>query len=214
MDDNYYFRVISLGADCAVAGSLREIGYKECSYCFDWTVTTLDFVIDCFNTKFKIFENLFEKCEVSGNKSLKYNNSIYFYHEVKKVSNALKEKYIKRSKRLHDLLSETKENILFIRKGENNTIKDVQELKNAIIHNYPNLKFKILLLNNIKQDNVVDNHIIHKYWSQSCFIKYNEKKDIWYYESKKTHSKSYDCVYQELKKINSEKFEQPKHRDA
>ena len=108
----------------------------------------------------------------------------------------------------------TKENILLIRKGENNTIKDDQELKNAIIHNYPNLKFKILLLNNIKQDNVVDNHIIHKYWSQSCFIKYNEKKDIWYYESKKTHSKSYDCVYQELKKINSEKFEQPKHRDA
>ena len=51
MDDNYYFRVISLGADCVVAGSLRKCGYKECSYCFDWNITTLDFII--YSVKFE-----------------------------------------------------------------------------------------------------------------------------------------------------------------
>ena len=48
-DDNYYFRVISLGGDCGVAGSLRHIGYKEQSYCFDWAVTKLNFIVDSLN---------------------------------------------------------------------------------------------------------------------------------------------------------------------
>ena len=211
MDDNYYFRVISLGDDCVVAGSLRRFGYKECSYCFDWNITTLNFIIDCFNTKFSIFENLFENCKVSGNSRLKYNDSIYFYHEAKVVSNELKEKYKKRSKRLHSFLNETKEKILFIRKAKDDTIKDVQKLKNAIIHNYPNLKFKILLLNNIKQDNESDNLIIHKFCHKKNFIHYDKCKDICIHSN---HKKSFDCVCDELKKINSEKFEQPKNREA
>jgi len=210
MDDNYYFRVISLGADCVVAGSLRRFGYKECSYCFDWNINTLDFIIDCFNTKFSIFENLFEHCKVSGNSRLKYNDGIYFYHDVNVVSNELKEKYKRRSKRLHSFLNETKERILFIRKGKDDTIKDVQKLKQAIINNYPDLKFKILLLNNIKEDNESDNLIIHKFHEYKNFLKYDKDKDIYGHYN---HKKSFAIVCDELKKINSVKFKQPKNRE-
>lgn len=210
MDDNYYFRVISLGGDCGVAGSLRIFGYKECSYCFDWNITTLNFIIDCFNTKFGIFENLFENCKVSGNNKLKYNDNIYFYHDVKVVSNELKEKYKKRSKRLHSFLNETKEKILFIRKRKDDAIKDVQQLKQAIINNYPNLKFKILLLNNIKEVNESDNLIIHKFYDKEYFLNYDKNKDIYNHLNQK---KAYNCVCNELKNINSVKFKQPKHRE-
>jgi hypothetical protein len=37
--NEYYHRIIPLGGDCSVAGSLRKIGYKETTYGFDWTVT-------------------------------------------------------------------------------------------------------------------------------------------------------------------------------
>ena len=206
--EQYYYRVISLGGDCGAAGSLRKIGYKEVSYCFDWTVTELNFIIDCFNSKFKIFENLFEKCSMTGNSKLKYNNSIYFYHDDNVVSKELKQKYIKRSERLHKLCEICKKQILFIRKGKNDTIENVQKLKKAIMNNYPNLKFKILLLNNIKENHYLDQHIIHKYYDNDCFL-YCEK-DIHYHINSK---KSYDCVYNELKKIKSEKFKQPPYRD-
>jgi hypothetical protein len=150
--EQYYYRIIPIGSDCGVAGSLRKIGYKEASYCFDWMVTKLNFIIDSFNSKFKNFETLFEKCETSGNSYLKCNNNVYFYHDDKTVTNALKQKYIKRSKRLHELCKNCKKEILFIRKaagaggggGGDDTIEDVLKLKEAIIHNYPDLKFKIL----------------------------------------------------------------------
>ena len=207
----YYYRVISLGGECSVSGSLRKIGYKKKSYCFDWTVTKLNFITECFTSQFKIFENLFEKCEKSGKEDLlKYNNSVYFYHDDKIVSNALKQKYIDRSKRLHEFCKNCRKNILFIRKGKNDKIENVQKLKEAIIHNYPDLKFKILLLNNIKKYHYLDEHIIHKYYDEEYFLRYDKKRDIYHHSNPK---KAYQCVYNELKKIKSEKFRQPPHRD-
>jgi hypothetical protein len=209
---NDYYRIIPLGGDCGVAGSLRKIGYKEKSYCFDWVVSNLDFIIESFETEFKIFENLFLNCKKSGNGKLKYNNSIYFYHDDNTVSDNLKNKYINRSKRLHTLLSEIKEKkILFIRKGKNNSVKDVTKLKNIIINNYPDLKFKILLVNNIRDNSYSDEHIIHKYYSEDCFLTYCETEDIYRHSNTE---KAYQCIYDELKNINTEKFIQPSYRDA
>ena len=209
--NQYYYRVISLGGDCSVAGSIRKSEYKESSYPFDWTVSKLTFIIDCFNSKFKIFENLFSKCEKSGNGKLKYNNSVYFYHDDHNVSNALKQKYINRAKKLQTLLNETRKNILFIRKGKTDTIKDILKLKEAIIYNYPNLQFRILFLNNIvNSDNYLDENIIYKYSDKECFLYYNRSTDIYKHSNSK---KSYKSVYNELKTIKSEKFIQPPHRD-
>ena len=48
---------------------------------------------------------------------------------------------------------------------------DIINLKNIIIENYPNLNFKILLINNINNKNVNDDErIIHKYKSNKGFI--------------------------------------------
>ena len=204
----YFDRIISLGMDCGVAGSLRNIGYKDFSYPFDWNVTTLKFIINSFNSKFKNFENIFDKCEKSGNGSLKYDNSIYFFHDDKKVTNNLKQKYIKRSLRLNNLLNSNKK-ILFIRKAPNDKIKDIQLLKKEIIINYPNLKFKLLLLNNIKKENIYDEYIIHKYKDSKCFLSYNN--DIYLHQSRE---KAYNCVFEELKNFKSPTFKQPSNRDS
>lgn len=202
----YFDRIISIGQDCGVAGSLRNIKYKECSYPFDWNVTSLEFIITSFKENFKNFETIFNDCEKSGNGFLKYKNHIYFYHDDKQVNSNIIKKYSKRSLRLNALLNENK-TVLFVRKCKTDSIKDVQVLKECIISSYPNLKFKILLINNIKED-ITDDKIIHKYKEQSCFLTY--RNDIY------THTnmeKAYGCVYEELENFDSVIFVQPKNRD-
>jgi hypothetical protein len=205
----YFNRIISIGQDCGVAGSLREKLYKDSSYPFDWNVTNLKFIKESFNSKFKNFETIFDECITSGSGSLKFKNDIYFYHDDKKVNENLKKKYLRRTVRLNNLLNQNKK-ILFIRKCKNDTIKDVIELKEIIKKNYPNLKFKILLLNNIKEETILDEYIIHKYKEIDCFLYYNNNNDIYTHRNKK---KAYDCVFKELNEFKSEKFIQPVNRD-
>lgn len=200
----YFDRIISLGQDCGVAGSLRTIKYKEFSYPFDWNITSLNFIIECFKNKFQNFENIINDCIPSKNGKLKYKNDIYFYHDITKE---IKEKYIKRGLRLHNLLNEDKK-ILFVRKAPNDLIQDIKFLKKTIQENYPNLNFKILLLNNIENENINDEHIIHKYYNLDCFVSYNN--DVYKHRNMK---RGYKCVYQELKNFDSIKFEQPEKRD-
>ena len=165
----YFDRIISIGSDCSVAGGLRNIQFKEFSYPFDWNVTKLKFIKDCFSEKFKNFEDILDKCEVSRNGYLKYDNCIHFYHHDKIMSDSFKNKYKNRGQRLDNLLSENKK-ILFVRKGQKDTIKDLQILKKIIQNSYPNLKFKILLINNIKEESQQDNLIIHRYQNINCFL--------------------------------------------
>lgn len=203
----YYDRIISLGQDCSVAGSLRNIKYKEFSYPFDWNVTKLNFIIDSFNSKFTNFEYIFDKCKISGNGHLKYNNEIYFYHDNKHVNEALKTKYIKRGKRLNDLLNGSKK-ILFVRKDPNDTFNEICLLKDIIRFNYPYLNFKILFIHNIKNIVSCDEYIIPSYYDIDCFSTY--KNDVYGHINQKL---AYNIVYKELKKFKSIEFEQPKNRD-
>ena len=208
-DKEFFDRVISLGNDCAVAGGMRNIGYKEFSYPFDWNFTNLKFIIESFNSKLKNFQNIFDKCcDNKINHFLTYNNDIYFYHDRKKITNSLKLKYQKRSLRLHNLLNENKK-ILFVRKSHTDKIEDIKLLKNTIIKNYPNLKFKILFINNTKLENFNDDLIICKYKDSDCFI-YLFKEGIHTHTNKK---KAYNCVSSELNNFKSIKFKQPKNRD-
>ena len=58
--------------------------------------------------------------------------------------------------------------------------------------------------------NVWMNILIHEYKDTECFLKYNERKDSYRHLN---GAKAYGCVYEEVEKIKSEKFEQPPHRD-
>ena len=202
----YFDRIISLGQDCSVAGSLRNIKYKDFSYPFDWNVTKLEFIIDCFTNKFNNFNEIFINCEKSGNGKLKYKNKIYFYHEPKKLNDNFKKKYLIRSNRLINLLDDDKK-ILFVRKAPFDTIDNILILKNIINNNFPKLNFKILLINNIK--NICnDKFIIHVFKPIETFLKF--ENDIYIHRNQKL---SYESVYNEISKFKSIKFKQPNKRD-
>ena len=203
----YFDRIISLGQDCAVAASLRKFKFKDSSYPFDWNITNIKFIADCFRTKFDIFNEISDCLERSGNGRLKYKNRIYFYHDsINLECLATKNKYIRRSERLHNLLYEDKK-ILFIRKAPNDTMDQIQHLIKLIRRFYPKLKFKILLINNLKEKNINPEFIIHKYKDRKCFSVY--KDDIYRHIDEYM---AYQCVCEELVKIKSEKFEQPERK--
>lgn len=204
----FFDRIISLGGDCSIAGSLRDLKYKEASYMFDWVVSDIDFVIKSFETEFKIFDNLFKHCVKSGNGQLKYDDKIYFYHDSPIVNNEIKQKYIRRSNNLKKLLNSGKK-ILFVRKSKNDGLSKIKKLKNIIKKTFPSLSFKILLINNIKENNN-DKDIIHIYKSSiECFLNYDNKKDIYSHMNQK---KSYKVAFDEINKFISIKIKQlPKY---
>ena len=203
----YFDRIISLGQDCGVAGSLRKLEYKDATYPFDWNITNMVFIKHCFRTNFNIFNTMFDKIERSGNGHLKFNDNIYFYHETKNPNDKrLKEKYVNRAKRLHNLCSSNKK-ILFIRKAPSENIETTKKLVEIIKINYPKLNFKILLINNINEKNINDKNIIHKYKEINSFNKLSN--DIF------THRDTllgYKCVYEEIQKFKSIKFKQPERK--
>lgn len=211
--DNYFDRIISLGQDCGVAGAMRTIGYKEYSYPFDWNVTFLEYIFECFNNKFSNFDEIFKNTTFDNLGHVNYKNICYFYHDKKNIiDNEIIDKYKRRGERLNNLLNSNKR-ILFIRKDKQATTKDMILLKELIIKKYPNLKFKILLLHNDKNEKINDDdYIIYKYVKIDCFIR-ESKKNPGIFEH--TNGKlAYDCVYDQLKNYSSVKFPQPKHRDC
>lgn len=206
---HYFDRIISIGQDCGVAGTLRKLTYKDYTYHFDWNVTFIEFIKECFKTKFTNFDNLFDSCEICPYGKLKINNKIYFYHEGIDTKE-LKKKYQRRTERLNKLLS-TNNTVLFVRKAPKDTLQDMKELKIIIQNSYPNLKFKILLINNIKsvhiKDEEQDADIYHAYKHIDSFIRC--KNDKYMHADNKA---SYRCVEEELIKFNSQKFVQPRDR--
>ena len=200
----YFDRIISLGQDCAVAANLRKFKFKDSTYPFDWNITNIKFIADCFRTKFAIFNEIFDCLERSGNGRPKYKDRIYFYHDSMNLECSItKNKYIRRSLRLHNLLCEDKK-ILFIRKAPKDTIAQIQHVIKLIRRNYPKLKFKILLINNLKEKNINPDFIIHRYKDIKSFNKCENDHYI-----HNDELMGYKCVSDELKKIKSIKFKQP-----
>jgi hypothetical protein len=132
---------------------------------------------------------------------------VYFYHDEDLDNKELKKKYLKRGERLHNLLMDNKK-ILFIRKCRTDSVSDLNELISIIKIKYPNLNFKILLINNLFNDKGNCN-VIHKYQDSDCFL--NIKNDVFSHTNIK---KSYDCVNEEVSLLfTSMTFTQPKARD-
>lgn len=166
MAKEYFDYIISLGSDCSVAGTLRELKFKHYSFPFDWNVTHLEFIKNTFKNKFENFLD-FKYCKSNNGHMRNPESTIHFYHDYeyhKLINDATKKeefekKFTRRCERIVNLLRQPKK-ILFVFKSEKDTVTDIIELMNIIKKSFPIITFKILLINNIDEQSNIDN-IIH-----------------------------------------------------
>jgi hypothetical protein len=142
--------IIPIGVDCGMAEFVKKYNLRNTSFPFDWNVT-YNGVSKCIDDKLEFFT------EPLNNRINKYD--IYFHHDFENpdLFNQDKEKYIRRCKRLINILETINEEIIFCRKGhgchhhnehENiiNDIDDVENLDIILSNKYPQLKYKIIVI--------------------------------------------------------------------
>jgi hypothetical protein len=211
MENNSFDEIISLGNNCSIATTLRNLKQRNLAYPFDWNITHLSFLIYIFSNKFKNLDIIFNDCDKFKKKcnetKIKYKDMIFFYHDNDNIQK-LKDKFTKRFNRLDTLLNSNK-NILFVRHSKTDTIENLIELKDIIRKNYPMLKFKILLINNIKET-IVNEFIIHYYLDSKCFLHKIRENNYHYVDTKLTHK----TMLKILSTFKSPKYEQPSNRDS
>ncbi len=213
----YYNKIISIGSDCSVAGSLRNLKYKDATYPFDWCISKINFITMCFETNFKCYLDIFDKntnlIKKSGNGHFKYDESIYFYHEniYDNLDNDLllfyKNKFKRRIERFINLLNSDSK-ILLVRKSVNEEYNDILKLNKIIKSKYPNINFNILYISPYDH-NSVDNVYTYKL-PKKCFLHYNDKTDIFTHRHQPT---AYDGIYNIINKYKSDTYTQPTDRD-
>jgi hypothetical protein len=142
--------IIPIGVDCGLATLLKKSGIRNCSFPFDWVVS--------YSGVSKIISNNFENFlhDVNSDKINK-TYDLCFYH------NTFPEDYDKMTRRINrllDLLNNTEDEVIFIRKGHAfhhhdesnrhkvnlaNDIDDAEELNKILKNKYPKLKYKIIV---------------------------------------------------------------------
>ena len=152
--------IIPIGSDCSIADFCKKYKLRTCSLPFDWVVT-YDGVSKCIENDFIDFTKNLE-----GN-NIKYNKyDIYFYHDFINDINDINRKddeikYTRRIERFQNILENSKEELIFFRKGHwsghhheqnakySNIISDIDDAENLDIilsKKYPNLKYKIIVV--------------------------------------------------------------------
>jgi hypothetical protein len=146
--------IIPIGVDCGMADFVQRYNLRNMSFPFDWAVT-YNGVSKCIEDDFIFFT------EPLDNRINKYD--IYFHHDFNnsELVNQDKEKYIRRSQRLINMLETSDEEIIFCRKGHAchhhhehngkystiiNDIDDAEKLDIILQHKYPRLKYKIIVI--------------------------------------------------------------------
>lgn len=144
--------IIPIGVDCEIANFLKKYGLRNAAFPFDWVVS--------YNGVYKCIENNFESfVDPLINKINEHD--IYFHHDFDNDEKHDKQKYMRRCKRLIDILETSNEEIIFCRKGHachhheehdgkyseiNNDINDAENLDLVISSKYPNLNYKIIVI--------------------------------------------------------------------
>jgi hypothetical protein len=144
--------IVSIGVDCGVGDFCKKYGLRTISLPFDWVVSYHG-VSACIDDEFKEFipkEGMINKYD------------IYFNHDFngeKDEEDTLK--YLRRAKRFMDILTESKEEIIFFRRGHaqhhhrehqgryetiKNDIQDAEDLDRILSSKYPNLKYRIIVV--------------------------------------------------------------------
>lgn len=208
MRKEFFDEIIPIGGDCSIGEAISHFKYRKCAYPLDWNVCTIDFVKEYFKSKLNCLESFIEKSKpISKEGFMGVDDYIYFLHDSKHtISKDMIDKYKKRNDRLNSLL-ESENKILFIRKWPSDTLSDMKELKTIIHSAYPNLKFKILINNNIKDEVTNDKSIIHHYSESDCF---NEKNQNGVYGHINI-TKSYQSMRKSISQFISHTYDQPKN---
>ena len=203
----FFDEIIPIGGDCSIGEAISHFKYRKCSYPLDWNISTIDFIKKYFGSKLRYLESVIEQSKQISNSSIPgIEDLFYFQHDAKTSKESMIKKYKKRNNRLNHLL-ESDNKILFVRKWPSDTVRDMLELKSIINSVYPNLKFKILILNNIKGEIVNDQSIIHHYCESDCFLKKNKNGIFSHTNSKK----SYESMRKSISQFTSNKYKQPKN---
>jgi len=210
MKKEFFDEIIPIGGDCSIGEATSYFKYRKCSYPLDWNVCTINFVKEYFKSKLNCLKSFIQKSKPTSKEGIMgVDDYIYFQHDSRHtISKDMIDKYKKRNDRLNTLL-EGESKILFVRKWSSDTLNDMKELK-AIIHSsYPNLKFKILILNNIKNEVSDDKSIIHHYYDLDCFFKEDNSSGKFF--SHRNATKSYQSSRESISKFDSNKYNQPKN---
>jgi hypothetical protein len=141
--------IIPIGIDCSISSFLIRNGLRKISLPFDWVVTYTG-VHDIIDD---LFKDYIPDCHGSG-KILNKNYNVLFIHDNFPED---KEKYIRRINRLNDILTNSDEEVIFMRRSHltrhhdeydniTNDFEDSKKLSLLLQDKYPKLKFKIVLI--------------------------------------------------------------------
>lgn len=140
--------IIPIGSDCQITFALRDNGLRQQAFPFDWVVS-YGGVADIIKNKFRGY---------LPTSATKVHSDTYFMHNT--FPDDL-EQLNTRINRFLELLNTSTEEIVFIRRGHSshhhqesddfhvnlkNDLLDCQELADHLKKEYPNLKFKIILI--------------------------------------------------------------------
>ena len=112
---NVKYTKVSMGENCNSAWYLKETGNKEASYPFDWIFSSGEIITHSIKDEFKSFLNKDLIYQINKNKaghSLYHSN--FFNHRNPLKSNKDYEYYKRTTERFLNLLSNKKNNILFV----------------------------------------------------------------------------------------------------
>ena len=145
---------VSLGYNCEVASMMKTCRLREFSSPFDWMITSMDFLLDMFASRFEHF------CDVEptpvGNFNV-FSNAIYPHDNF--AGNREKEaaKYKRRIERLLDILERGEVEVVFLRLAMLHADCDKALLLDAVISSmFPNAMFRIIVFsNNVETETMV-----------------------------------------------------------
>lgn len=208
MKKEFFDEIIPIGGDCSIGEAISHFKYRKCSYPLDWNVSTIVFIKEYFKSNLNYLKYVIKESKpILDSGILGIENFFYFQHDTgHEVTQSMIDKYEERNNRLRNLL-ESDSKILFVRKWSSDTVSDMVELKTIIHSVYPNLKFKILINNNIKEEATDDKSIIHHYCNSDCFLTKNKNGVFSHINA----TKSYQSMRESISQFTSNQYSQPKN---
>lgn len=192
---------VSLGPNCHTANILQKLGYKTCSYPFDWILTNIQTINHCIKnncidfidrSNYIISKNQVN-CVTLKSETFTYLDPMFVHKNP--LENESDYLYTLRCVERFNNLQNTNKHIIFVRLFENELDNTINELQNTLTTKYGNTKYHLLFIEIVKiNDNdylpntynfkIDDNIIVLKiYIMYNMNIQYDIDKAIVYFFS-------------------------------